>query len=334
MEFTELTSLQDVVDGINAAGAGVSATIVNAGTSDTPNYRVLMQSESTGAANTVSVTTDDTDGISGSGLDQLFADTDELRAAQDSLVELTVGDAASGNQFVVSGSSDTNQVQDIVDGISITANKVGTASLTVAFDTEPAKEAITEFVTEFNSALEYHRDNASYDEAEEEAGILFSESDIRFALDAVKQTFINGSVDGDGSIKTLSAIGITLNENNGYFELDEDVLDQVLAADPQGVSDLFIRDGLGQRMDDKMSVLTESVDGLLATKDSSLSTQIQGLSERITDMDARLEQRRQRYEAQFLNMEKLMAQFQTQEQFLTGQIEAFANMAAGSAGKK
>ena len=41
---------------INSAGAGVTASIINLGTSDAPDYRLIVQSEETGAANAATVT--------------------------------------------------------------------------------------------------------------------------------------------------------------------------------------------------------------------------------------------------------------------------------------
>jgi len=327
-----LQSLDQVASTINTAAIGVTASVVNDGDGSNPRYRLQLDPDTPGDSLEVEFT--DSDGTDGSGFDALFASTQQLKQAADTSIDLTVGVVGSGNEFTVTKTSSNMQVTDIVDGLSVTAHSVGSADLTIGFDTEPAKNAITTFVDSLNSALEYHAANAQYDVGADEAGILFSESDIRFALNALKQTFIEGSIDGDGSIKTLAALGITLNENNGLFELDEDTLGQMLSADPQGVSDFFVADGLGSRLDDKFSALTESVDGLMATKQDTLTTQIDALNDRITEMDARLEMRRQRYEAQFLNMEKLMAQFQTQEQFMAGQIEAFANMAARSSGRQ
>ena len=80
--------------------------------------------------------------------------------------------------------------------------------------------------------------------------------------------------------------------------------------------------------------LTDSVDGTLADKQDFLENEIISFEERVEDIDSNLAIRRQRMEAEFLAMEKIMAEFQGQEQFLAGQIEAFSNMAAARSGRK
>ena len=75
--------------------------------------------------------------------------------------------------------------------------------------------------------------------------------------------------------------------------------------------------------------LTRSVDGAMALKQSNLEGDIKAFTDRIASIDARLERRRAFYQAKFLEMEKLTAQFQSQGNALTN----FANSLSSSSKK-
>src|SRR6185437_7548896 len=53
------TSLSGLADAINQLGAGVTATAVNLGTSDSPDFRLQLNTASSGAASTITVVRDD-----------------------------------------------------------------------------------------------------------------------------------------------------------------------------------------------------------------------------------------------------------------------------------
>ncbi|MFW5698542.1 MAG: flagellar filament capping protein FliD, partial [Planctomycetota bacterium] len=185
-------------------------------------------------------------------------------------------------------------------------------------------------VESLNGALSYFRDNADYNQDNGEAGVLFNEGDIRRSLASVVRTAVSGAPDRDavGDVAGLADIGISYDEDSGLFELDESELASVMASDPEGVRDLFVAGGLGDAINERVKALTQSVDGVLANKQDFLTGQISHMDERITRMDELLAQRRERYEAEFLQLEKLTAYYQNQQQFLTSQIRSFQNMAS------
>ncbi len=91
------------------------------------------------------------------------------------------------------------------------------------------------------------------------------------------------------------------------------------------------RKGIAQLAQEAFRGMTDVQTGTVAQKTDNLEDRILDITESIEKKDAALELRRQRYQADFLQMEKLMAQFKTQETFLAGQMTAFQNMAAGNA---
>ncbi len=70
------TTLQELADGINSAGAGVTATIVNDGTGSNP-YRLTLTADETGTANTVTIVTNNTNlDFANKQVEAAYANTD------------------------------------------------------------------------------------------------------------------------------------------------------------------------------------------------------------------------------------------------------------------
>ena len=98
-----------------------------------------------------------------------------------------------------------------------------------------------------------------------------------------------------------------------------------------GNAEIVLNQGLARRIDGLIERATDARNGSVTRTEQLLISETQGLNEQIDRADALLEVRRQRFMAEFRAMEEVLAGFQAQEQFLAGQLEAFSNMAAGSA---
>ena len=94
---------------------------------------------------------------------------------------------------------------------------------------------------------------------------------------------------------------------------------------------LDVYEGMGQRLTSVLEGLTDSDSGVVPLKEDSLTESILDFQSQIDEVNERLEIRKRRLEAQFLQMERLLGQFQSQENFLQGQIAGFQNMAAARA---
>ncbi len=94
------------------------------------------------------------------------------------------------------------------------------------------------------------------------------------------------------------------------------------------------RKGIAQRADEAVAALTNAKGGIATSYEDNLVEQIGHFTASVKKIDEQLSLRRARYEAQFLQMEKLMQSFQSQGNFLTSQIGGFENMAAARAGRR
>ena len=162
------TSLNELADRINDENIGVTAFVIDDG-SGTAAQRLVLQSDATGLANTVKVTgTGDMAALFGTESDAMSL----LQAGADAELSL-------GSLTIFSAS---NSVDSVVPGVTLELKDAGSLTVTVGNDTSEAETAITTFVESVNSALEYFRDNSGYDVENNEAGLLFSEGDLRRSL--------------------------------------------------------------------------------------------------------------------------------------------------------
>ena len=95
----------------------------------------------------------------------------------------------------------------------------------------------------FNSALSYYQDNTQFNAEDGEAGILFSESDVRNGIADLRTSMLSGIPGITSGFATFAGIGISFNETNGQFDLNTNELSDALTNNPDGVRDLFVNSG-------------------------------------------------------------------------------------------
>jgi len=229
------TGLQNIAKAINAAKAGVVASVVNDGT----GYRMILQSQSTGADNTIAISAVDDDGGDGADLSDVFSGMSTIQGAADAQLQL-----GSGVNAVVVDYK-TNTISDFIPGVTLDLKKLSTGPITVnvTADTARAEATITTFVDSFNAAYSYLKDNSSYDPVTKEGGILMSETGLRNAMGRLRSSLTGFDPSLPASMNTLASIGITLDRTTGALSLDSSVLRDRLATDSDGVAKLFTNTG-------------------------------------------------------------------------------------------
>ena len=223
-------SLEDIASAINDEDLGITASVINDGQSDP--YRLVLQSDQTGDDYAITVSgTDDFATLMNQG------NMDELSEALDASINFGSG----GGAILIE--SDTNELSELIPGVDLTLVGAGSVTVNVGTDTSDAQTAITTFVDSVNSSIEYFRTNASYDTETNEAGILFSENDIRRSIESLTRTLTDPVEGLPSDLNMFTAIGIDVDQNTGLFTIDTNKLNSKLSSDPDGVADLFMNRG-------------------------------------------------------------------------------------------
>ncbi len=305
-------TLEDVVQRINDRGQLVSASILNDGTGVRP-YRLSLTSTAQGAAGEVII-----DGGT-TGLD--FS---TLNRAADARVLL--GNDPNSGILITSAS---NTLTDVIPGLTINLNSVSDEPVTVNVteDLDSTVASLGGVVTSFNALVDRIQELSKYNPETQERGILLGDRTLRTLESRVYRLFTGRVPDAPGGMQRLSEIGIKLEE--GKLSFDEEKFRQVLEESPQAVVEFFTNEenGLAVWMQEELEAITEE-EGLIPRRNDALGDQKELLADRIEQLDVLLARKRSRLMAQFLAMERALAELQSQQSAL-GQLAALAGGAGG-----
>lgn len=152
-------SLASARDKINAAGAGVVASVV----SDAQGSRLVLRSANTGASNAFRVSANETapGPGGGPGLSTLAYDpSNGITTAKVAQYAQSAVGKINGIDVV----SESNTVSNVIDGLTVNFSKVTSAdvSITVGADKDAIKKAINDFATAYNALATFMKDQTKY----------------------------------------------------------------------------------------------------------------------------------------------------------------------------
>lgn len=226
-------SLQGIRDAINAAGIGITATIINDGGASP--YRLALTSNSAGQSNSIKIS------VSGdAALSSLLAhDPAGLPAAQ----SFTETAAAQNAAFTVDGiaiSKTSNTVSDVIGGVTLSLIKTTASPVTVEVspDTATIRSAVEKFAKAYNDLNKTLADLSSYNSATKQGATLQGDATVR-SLQNQMRAILNtpvGSV--AGAYSTLSQIGVSF-QKDGSLAVDSAKLNSAITSHPGDIADLF-----------------------------------------------------------------------------------------------
>ncbi len=316
------TSLSKIRDKINAAGAGVTATIVN----DASGARLSLRSTSTGLENGFRVTASETvdDGDTATGLSMLGYDAGNASSPMSRNL------AAANATAKVNGievSSATNTFTGVADGLTLNLSKVSAtpALITVSSDTSAVKTAVNEFVTAFNALAANLRTTLKYDEANKKAGALQGDSaavNLQWALRGV----LNQGSSASSVFGTLSSIGITMKQD-GSLVSNSAKLDSALANQTElrkmlsANTGVTASSGFMTRFNNLASSLL-GTDGSLSTREEGLQASIKRNQSQQSSYESRVTQTEARLRAQYEALDTKMATLSTLASYVNKQFSS------------
>ncbi len=237
-------SLKDLRDIINADGTnpGVRASIVDDGS----NYYLQFRGLDTGADYTLTI-------ASNSGLTGFeSSDFETVQDNQDAQLKLDGWPTAS-NAWITRSS---NTITDLVDGLTLNLKEADPGypvSISIATDLDAVKENVRTFVNQINVVRQQIIDMTKVDSTSGEGSILTGNYGVQMISSNLKDAVASKGIGFDWDLDdyvVLSQLGITTDAQEGSVTqglllLDEDALDEALAADPDAVALLFAADHVG-----------------------------------------------------------------------------------------
>lgn len=224
------SSLTGIRDAINTAKIGVTASIVNDGGSSP--YRLVLSSDNPGKTNSLKISGGD------DALSSLLAhDPAGSQKLQQSVAAQNTEATING----VSVSKPNRSLTDVVQGVTLTALKVGASTVAVASDSAGAVTAVTDFVKSYNELSNSLTDLTSYDPATKKGGPLQGDAAARSIQNQMRE-LLGHTLTGGGAYTSLSQVGISV-QKGGTLALDSAKLQSALATNPNDVAAVFAATG-------------------------------------------------------------------------------------------
>jgi flagellar hook-associated protein 2 len=297
------TTLEQLVNEINDLNAGVTASAVNLGTSASPDFRLQIVSNDTGASNDITVVTDGT------------------------TIGVATTQTAQNAQFTVSGfagtfARETNSFSDVLPGVTFSLKSNGTSTVTVDDDPDAIVEQIEKLVAAYNEIVSFVAGESDITQDGDSGDVtidsLAADTTVRLALGQLQQG-LAGVVSGlTGPYVNLAGIGIA-TQHDGTVLLDETALRAALADDAAGFAQVFAGvsgvDGVAGRLSDLIDALT-GAGGSLDVREDTLAAQLQALEDDIDAGERRAAALEESLRAQFAALEQLVADLQSQGAYL------------------
>ncbi len=319
------STLAGIRDAINAAGAGVSATIVNG----VGGSQLFLTANDTGLTNSIRITTTDADGnnVDAAGLSQLVYDP---TTAGGNITNLSETKAAQNAALKINGidvSSASNSISGALDGLTLNLLKtnVGTpTTISVNKDTAAIKAKIEAFVKSYNDLSRTLRDLTAFNSTTRTASPLNGDGAARIVQSQLRNVLSNPVGGGSSGYSRLSEVGITF-QADGSLAIDSSKLQAALDNPSKDLSTLFVSSGstigLAGALDKAIDSLVDS-DGLLSGRTDGINNSIRDLGKQRDTLERRLQDTEKRLRAQFTALDAAVSRMQNTSTYLQRQLNA------------
>ncbi|MEZ4754201.1 MAG: flagellar filament capping protein FliD [Bdellovibrionota bacterium] len=309
---TSTMTLSDFASTFNNTSSRATASVVNVGTSSSPDYRIMITSKKTGLdEGSIGVTV----GASVSG-QNAFDNNSE--------------DPALNSTFTIDGIAGTitrqsNTVGDVIPSLSFEFVSTGTATISVGNDIESTKSAVSDLIGEINEIITYVKENNSIErvedgeEVENIFGPLASTRVDDGVLTALKSNMSGASYSLGTLVKIFADMGVT-TERDGTLKFDEDKFQEAMTSEPDSVNNIL------KSFADAAALTGGTLDtyirfnGLLDVTINGNSSLIENLNDRIARAEAALAQKEQNMRARFARLESLIGGLQQQQSALSSAL--------------
>ena len=310
---------EGVVEAINQANRGVTAELINDGSSGTP-YKIMIKGES--------------------GSSESFS----LASSTDGILSLTTSadNAATDATMTVNGISytrKTNAFSDVITGVTLELRSTTTSPATIVMsqDTSAIKEKLQGLVVaynDFNSIIVETTDPKS--ELETYGKTLVGDSTVKLVRQQMRNLLFGQSSTPGTTITSLGDLGFK-TDSKGVLSLDEAKLDTVLKDNYSDVIKAMTgnQNNFSERLSQPSGIAADafrrltslvSPSGPLMTKTESANNENDKYSEQLEKIKARMETLLARYTKQFALMESLVGGVNAQKTSLKSTFEGMMSM--------
>jgi flagellar hook-associated protein 2 len=295
-------SINSIAAKINARNAGATASVIDG--------RLVIKAQKTGVSNSIVLADDSvTHVLVNLGL---LALSGGVKVIKNELIK------ATNARFTLDGLAierASNQVSDVLVGVSITLKGQGSSSLTVAANHDYAISAIKGFVDAYNSLMT----KISMEKGPD--GVLRGDPALSRIESGLRSLAMAPLKNPSGLYSSLYQIGVSTTSASATLQVNETVLTSALASNPVDVKALFIGpsqgvEGLTELLRARVRQFIDGQTGSISLRNDRLDREIADLKRRIIDLEMRLEKREKHLVQRFVAMETALNQLNAQGRWL------------------
>lgn len=316
---SDMRDLVDLInnDPANTAGSKVTASLVDMGNS---NYKLKLAADTIGADVNVTGTWAGMEMTDNSQPLTFAEEAGAAGASLDAVVKL-------GG---VSYTRASNTITDIIPGLTIKLQALGSTNIDVSSDPGDVKTYIKDFVTNLVKFLNEVDENDDYDTKTKTGGSLFGVSSVlSFKRQLVNQVFTS-IVNEDSSIKSMVDLGLSV-DRTGTISLDEKTLDAAISGNYEDVQKMIVGDsakkitGWADTLNESLRYATRTTSGLISTEKAAAEKQLEMMTTQIERSQALLDKRYEILTKQFQALDKFSSSMNSMSSYLSRQFDALNN---------
>jgi flagellar hook-associated protein 2 len=314
VDIAATDTLAEVRDKINAAGAGVTASIVN----DASGARLVVRSSETGTGQGFQIAA--SAGLEALGYDgAVGAGMVQTRAAANAMATI--------NGIAIESASNT--LGNVLDGLTLTLNKVTTGSteITVEQDTPTIQASVQTFVDAYNAMIKLVAEQTRYDAATKTAAPLQGDRtsiNMQYALRGVA----SGNSVGSTVFSRLAQVGLD-PQSDGTLKVNTSKLTGALGQAAE-VRKLFAftdeddatADGFAQQIR-QMADRLLGTDGALSSRQTGLQAEIARNKARQSELEERVARTEARLRARYAALDTQMANLSALSGYVSQQVTSW-----------
>lgn len=279
-------TLNGLAQAITNSSANVQATVVNVGSTSSPDYRLSIQSLQYAP-----------DAI------QLNDGTNDLLTTLSSGTNVTYQVNGQPSAGITSSSRDVT----VSPGLTVQLLKTGSTDVTVSQSAANIESALSSFATGYNSVLN------EIDKNRGQNGGALSGQSVIYELQGQLRSLANYSSAGTGAITSLADLGLTF-DSTGAMQFDSSAFSRAVSTSSGDVLSFIGSSTAGflQAATSTLSSVTDSTSGILTGASNTVASQLTTIAGKISDDQANLTQLQQKLTDQMATVDATISSLQQQ----------------------
>ncbi len=285
-------TLDGLAQAITNSSANVQATVVNVGSSSSPDYHLSVQSLN------------------------YAPDTIQLNdGTKDLLTTLATGTSVTYQVNGQPSSGITSSSRDVTvsPGLTVQLLKIGSTDVTVSQSASNIASALSSFTTAYNSVLN------EIDKNRGQNGGALSGQSIVYNLQNQLRSLANYSSSGSSSVNSLADLGLTF-DSTGALQFDVSTFDHAVSNSSNDVLNFLGSSSAGflQTADSTLTSITDASTGILTGASTTVSNELTAIGTKITDDQTNISQLQQKLTDQMATVDATISSLQSQLSEVTG----------------